>query len=76
MIGTFLRLHSQSVPKCDIVILHVFPFELFNLIMRLETAAVRTGAKFQIASCNEVKIEKIKVLHSPIPTSYLSLDPK
>ena len=39
-------IEASRVLKCDVVILQTFPFEPY-------TAAVRTWAKFQIASINE-----------------------
>ena len=46
--------YKQTIPnrvlKCDVIILQTFPFEPHHAIY---TAAVRTCAKFQIASINE-----------------------
>ena len=58
----------NRILKCDVIILQTFSFEPRHAIY---TAAVRTCAKFQIASIMKVKIEMFEVLHSSILTSLI-----
>ena len=52
-LGDQLPFGAYRVLKCDVIILQTFPFKLFKPHHAIDTAAVRTWAKFQIASINE-----------------------